>query len=272
MLRCTALFLLLLLCHPLLAEDAQIAELLAREKLQGTMVISALYGGQTYIHNAPRAAQRFPAASTFKIPNSLIALQLGVVDSQSAPFRWDGTPYSIANWNQDQTLESAFRVSCVWCYQQLARKVGKAAYRDWLPRIGYGELREPFTLSTFWLDGSLTISALEQVVFLKQVYRRQLPFSAASYDTLRTIMRSEQTADFTLYAKTGLAGGRQPKIGWYVGYVETLDDVWFFATNLDINDDLALPLRLSVTHAALRSKGVLQQVPPRQTVVSLIPR
>ncbi len=187
----------------------------------------------------------------------VVWMQLGVVDGPNAPFKWDGTRYSIANWNQDQTLTSAFQRSCVWCYQQLARQIGKTAYRDWLSRIGYGALHEPFALTTFWLDGSLTISALEQVAFLKQVYRRQLPFSAASYDTLREVMRSEQSADFTLYAKTGLAGDSQPKIGWYVGYVETADDVWFFATNLNITADPQLPLRLQLTREALRAKGIV---------------
>ena len=257
MLRTALLWLLMLHCVPLLAEDAQIARLLADQQVSGTLVISALRSGQTYIHDDARAAQRFAAASTFKIPNSLIALQLGVVDGPNAPFKWDGTRYSIANWNQDQTLTSAFQRSCVWCYQQLARQIGKTAYRDWLSRIGYGALHEPFALTTFWLDGSLAISALEQVAFLKQVYRRQLPFSAASYDTLREIMRSEQSADFTLYAKTGLAGDSQPKIGWYVGYVETADDVWFFFFYLNITADPQLPLRLQLTREALRAKGIV---------------
>lgn len=257
MLRTALLWLLMLASTPLLAEDAQIARLLADQQISGTLVISALHSGKTYIHDNTRAAQRFTAASTFKIPNSLIALQLGLVNGPNAPFKWDGTRYSIANWNQDQTLASAFRVSCVWCYQQLARQIGKAAYREWLTRIGYGALREPFALTTFWLDGSLTISALEQVAFLKQVYRRQLPFSPASYDTLREIMRSEQNTNFTLYAKTGLAADSLPKIGWYVGFVETAQDVWFFATNLDITADAQLPLRLQLTREALQAKGVI---------------
>ena len=257
MFRTSLLCLLLLLSPPLLAEDAQIARLLAEQGVEGTLVIASLHSGRTYIHNDARARQRFTAASTFKIPNTLIALQQQVVRDKDSPFKWDGTPYSIPDWNHDQTLASAFRVSCVWCYQQPARQIGPAAYRDWLRRIGYGELREPFALTTFWLDGSLKISALEQVAFLRQVYRRRLPFSPAAYDTLRQVMLSDQAPDFSLYAKTGLAGGSQPKIGWYVGYVETPDDVWFFATNLDIHEDRSLPLRLAVTRAALQAKGVL---------------
>ncbi|MBF7731086.1 class D beta-lactamase [Pseudomonas sp. N040] len=246
----------LLLCPALLAEDAQIARLLADSGVQGTLVLSSLKGGQTFIHDDARAARRFSAASTFKIPNTLIALQLGVVAGKDSPFHWDGTHYGIANWNQDQTLETAFRVSCVWCYQQLAGKIGQAAYRDWLRRIGYGVLHEPFTLTRFWLDGALQISALEQVAFLKQVYQRRLPFRPAAYDSLQQIMLSEQTGAYRLFAKTGLAGDSPPQVGWYVGYVETAEDVWFFASNLDIHDARQLPLRLALTRAALQAKGV----------------
>lgn len=257
MIRLPGLILTLLISAPTLAEDAGIAALMARNSAQGTLVISSLASGQTFTHNDARATQRFTVASTFKILNTLIALQENLVASKDAPFKWDGTHYSIASWNQDQTLESAFRASCVWCYQQLARQIGVENYREYLHAVDYGALHEPFVLTTFWLDGSLTISAQEQVVFLKQVYQRTLPFSPAAYDTLQQIMLSERTADYSLYTKTGLAGDNLPKIGWYVGYVETANDVWFFATNLDITDERQLPLRLSITHEALQAKGVL---------------
>jgi beta-lactamase class D len=40
----------------------------------------------------------------------------------------------------------------------------------------------------FWLDGSLQISALEQVNFLKDVIQHRLPFNKAAYETLRQIV------------------------------------------------------------------------------------
>lgn len=251
------LFLALFIALPATAEDPTLAALLARQQVQGSMLIASLKSGQTYVHDDVRAGQRFSAASTFKILNTLIALQEGVVAGKDSPFKWDGQIRSMANWNQDQTLESAFQRSCVWCYQQLAAKVGAEKYREYLHDIGFGQLREPFNTTTFWLDGALQISAREQVAFLKQLYQRSLPFSPAAYDTLQEIMLVEKTSDYGLYAKTGLAGDLKPGIGWYVGYVVTSDDVWLFATNLDIHDHSQLPLRLSLTRAALQAKGVL---------------
>ncbi len=241
-----------LLSFSAFAEDADIASRFAHADRDGTLVLSSLRTGETFVHNDARAQRRFSPASTFKIFNTLIALEAKAIRGADDRFTWDGQQYAIPEWNRDQTLASAFRVSCVWCYQTLARRVGAAAYREAIERAGYGELLEPFALTEFWLDGSLRISALEQVDFIKQVVRRTLPFSPHAYDTLRDIMLVEQTPDWTLRAKTGWSTRLTPSIGWYVGYVETRDEIWVFAMNLDLRDAADLPLRASLTRAAGR--------------------
>lgn len=240
------------------AEDPAIAKLFSQQGIDGTIVISLLQSGRTFIHNDHRAAQRFSTASTFKILNTLISVEEKAISGKDDVFKWDGRIYDLPNWNHDQTLESAFKVSCVWCYQELARRVGAAKYRNYLHKLAYGELREPFEETTFWLDDSLAISAIEQVEFLKKVYQRTLPFSASSYETLRQIMLVEQSPSFTIRAKTGWATRVTPQIGWYVGYVETLNDVWLFATNLEVRDEKDLPLRQKLTQEALKIKGVIE--------------
>jgi beta-lactamase class D len=251
-------FFVLLFSAQTAAEDQAIATLFARRGLEGTIVISALHSGHIFIHNDTRANHRFTTASTFKIMNALIALEEKAISGKDDVFKWDYHIYAIPDWNRDQTLESAFKVSCVWCFQELARRVGAEKYRSYLRESAYGELHEPFQETTFWLDGSLVISAIEQVDFLKKVYQRTLPFRTSSYDTLRQIMRVEQSPAFTMFAKTGLAGKSKPQIGWYVGYVETAKDVWFFAMNIGIRDEKDLPLRQKLTREALQTKGVIE--------------
>jgi beta-lactamase class D len=143
-----------------------VAQVFARHRARGTLVISPLAGGGDWVHDAARARKRFSPASTFKVPNSLIALHPGVVDEKQV-LRWDGKDRGRAEWSRDHTLESALRVSCVWCYQVLARRIGAARYRELLTRIGYGNARVGREVTTFWLDGSLQISALEQIAFLR---------------------------------------------------------------------------------------------------------
>jgi len=255
---------LVLLCLVLLfpvsarAEDPALARLFERAGVAGTIVISTLEGGASFIHDEARAQRRLPAASSFKIANTLIALEERAIAGADDVFEWDGTAREIPDWNRDQTLESAFKTSCVWCYQALARQVGAARYRHWIAALDYGELHAPFEETTFWLDGALTISAVEQVAFLKRVYRQAPPVAAASYATLRRIMCIEEGPALTLCAKTGWATRSNPRIGWYVGYVDTPRGVWFFALNIDTRDAGDLPLRQQLVREALRVKKIVE--------------
>ncbi len=252
------LTLLLLFPRPATAGDPAIAGLFTRKGLEGTMVLSSLKSGRIFVHNDDRASRRLPVASTFKILNTLIALEERVATGKDHLIRWDGRRHDLADWNRDQTLESAFRVSCVWYYQELARRIGAEKYRDYLNRSGYGKLREPFDSTTFWLDGSLEISAREQADFLRQLYLRKLPFRGSSYETLREIMVAEKTPEFTMYGKTGWAASANPQIGWYVGYIETPDEVWFFALNMDVRSESDLALRKQLVREALQAKGIIK--------------
>lgn len=237
------------------AEDVELRALFDASKIDGTLVLASL-DGREYIHNDSRSKIRYTAASTFKIPNTLIGLQEGVLVDETSIFTWDKIDRAISTWNSDQTLQSAFRVSCVWCYQQLASKIGKDSYRKYLSSMQYGELAEPFLQTNFWLDGSLTISAVEQITFLKKVYRREFPFSKKAYDVLTTVMKESSNRSGTLYAKTGFTGAAQPSIGWYVGYVQKADQVWFFALNMRMRGEADLETRRTLVQQALKIKGI----------------
>lgn len=243
------------------AEDAAIAHLFSKAGATGTLLIESARTSQRFVHNAERAQQAFTAASTFKILNTLIALEEGVMAGADAVIPWDGTRHEIADWNHDQTLQSAFKVSCVWCYQDLARRVGALKYPAYLRQAKFGQLREPFDGTQFWLDGSLTISAEQQVAFLKQLVERSLPYRVSSYDTLKAIMLVEATQRYRLYAKTGWAARSTPGVGWYVGYVEAAGDIWLFALNLDTRSTADLSLRKQIVLDALRTKGLIALQP-----------
>ena len=72
-------------------------------------------------------------------------------------------------------------------------------------------------------------------------------------------MVAERNPDFSIYGKTGWAASAEPQVGWYVGYLETHDDVWFFALNMDIRSETDLPLRKQLVREALVAKGIIRQ-------------
>ncbi|MGB5830505.1 MAG: class D beta-lactamase [Thiohalocapsa sp.] len=240
------------------AEDAELVSLFSEAGVEGTIVIATLDGSQRHVHNEMRAAQRYPAASTFKIFNTLIALDEGALSGLDEVLRWNERVHDIPDWNQDHTIKSAYAVSCVWCYQELARQIGGKRYQAHLDRAGYGGLQEPFDDTAFWLDGSLTISAEEQVAFLRQVILRTLPYQSSSSVGLREIMLTEQGEDYSLRSKTGWAARATPQIGWYVGYIEKPGATWTFAMNIDMRGKADLPLRQALTGASLRAKGIIE--------------
>lgn len=236
----------------------EIARLFAEHNVVGTLVVASADPQSVYVHNPLRSTERFSPASTFKIPNTLIALDAGIVTSKDSPFPWDGTDRGVPNWNRDQTLASAFKFSCVWCYQEIARKAGTRRYQDMLASMAYGNQSAGGAVDMFWLNGELTISAVEQIEFLRKLVRRDLPFRGEHFDTLRDIMLVEKTDDYAVYAKSGWSGsGTKPQVGWYVGYVDTGSGTWLFALNMRIDDDAQVSLRVELAMKSLAALGII---------------
>ncbi len=239
------------------ASDPDISKLYAEANVNGTLIIASLDGNKLYLHNPQRAQQAFLPASTFKIPNTLIALNEGIVQHDKTPIKWDGIKRDLAVWNQDQTLHTAFTYSCVWCYQQFAANIGQQKYQHYIKQLHYGNEKTGSELTTFWLEGDLRISTLGQVRFLRKLYNKDLPFKHEHFTLLKKIMLVEKTPDYTLYAKTGWATRTTPSHGWYVGYIETKTNTWLFANNIQIDSSAELPLRKQLVMAALKKKGII---------------
>lgn len=227
--------------------------------VNGSIIIYDLDRDSYYQHNPNRNNTAFLPASTYKIPNSLIALETGVIKDDVAILTWDGNDFSNQNWNQDLNLRLAFKYSAVWFYQVLARRIGHQRMQDFVNQIEYGNqnIGGKENLDNFWLSGELTITPQQQVDFLRRLYQNDLPFSQQTIDLVKDIMIVEQTPDYVLRAKTGWAASVTPQLGWYVGYLEQNNNVYFFATNLDIVTENDLAARLEVTRLCLQDLGLV---------------
>ena len=225
--------------------------------IEGSILIFDLNQNLTYEYNSERNTTPFLPASTFKIPNSLIALENRVIESEVSVLTWDGIVRSYPVWNQDLNIRLAFRFSAVWFYQVLARRIGHERMQEWVANIGYGNgnIGSAEDIDTFWLTGDLRITPQEQIQFLQRLYKNELPFSESTIAIVKDIMIVEQTPDYTMRAKTGWA--LASNIGWYVGYLEQNDNVYFFATNIDIQDESDLPARQAITQRCLASLNLL---------------
>ena len=228
---------------------------------RSALKIIRLSDGQIWQSGQARLTDRYPPASTSKIPHTLIMIEddMATPDTQ---FKWDGTTRFVDNWNRDQTLASAFRYSTVWVYQDLVAKQGYEAMQDWMTRLNYGNayIGDASDVTTYWLRGPLEISVDEQINFLTGLTTRDLPFSEATYSAALPLMIETQTDDYILYAKTGWRhDGESMDIGWYVGWVETQyngqPDIYVFAFNMDMPDGAGRNKRKTLVKSALASIG-----------------
>jgi beta-lactamase class D len=242
----------------------ELPELVEAFEAEGTTGTIALFDSQDGVlgcSDVKRCRQAFIPGSTFKIPNSMIALETGVVEGPDTVMKWDGQQYSVDAWNQDLKFRDAFRVSCVPCYRAIARKVGDKVEQEWVNKLDYGNHDISGGVDKFWLWGGLRISPLEQIDFLRRFDGNQLPISERTADIVRDIMTLDVTEKYVLRAKTGST--QKPDepldLGWFVGWLELGERRVFFATLIDGHrpDVDLLPVRRRVTERVLKARGLM---------------
>ncbi len=227
--------------------------------LEGAFVLLDRPHETRFVFRPDLCATRFTPASTFKILNSLIGLETGVIPDKDYVIRWDSVQRDYPEWNRDHTLQSAIRYSVVWYYQELASRVGAQRMQDYLSRVGYGNDDIAGGIDRFWLGSSLKISPFEQVDFLKRLCDGALPFSSRSVQIVQEILPAEERNGIILYGKTGFARQERDStflwVGWYVGYVQRGSRTWPYATLLlgsDKDQDQIIKSRIAITKAILR--------------------
>lgn len=207
-----------------------------------------------------RSGEAMLPASTFKIPNSLIALETGVVaDTDKEVFKWDGVKRSIEPWNRDHTLRTAFVASAVPVYQEIARRIGAERMRKYLDLLEYGNRDIGGGIDQFWLTGDLRIDPMQQVDFVDRLRRGVLPVSKRSQELVRDILVVTKVGDAVIRAKSGLLGAEagKPSLGWMVGWAEKGSAQTVFALNMDCLEPRHIAARMTLTQRCLTDIGAI---------------
>jgi len=219
--------------------NAQAIDEVIFQGYQTALVIYNRTSGDVINVNSELSARRLSPCSTFKIYNTLIGLELGLIKGDDEPwYKWDGVKCDIEGWNQNLTLREAFRVSAVPAFQILARQIGETRMNGYIKKIDYGSQDISAGIDIFWLPRpettSIKISADEQVALLNKLLDGKLPFSEKNIKILRDIMLVEKSEKGTLYGKTGSGMGADGKwnLGWFVGFLEHGDATYVFACNI----------------------------------------
>ena len=226
--------------------------------LRGCFTMIELGTNATIEYGGEECGVRTTPASTFKIPNALIALDTGVIDENTV-FPWDGKERWNPKWNQDQTLSTAIWYSSVPYFQHVAELVGAERYRAYLPAFQYGNADSSGDVTGFWLNDVLQISPREETRFLAALYEGRLPVAPRAVASVRKILElrgpsvphvrerysfvDQIPEGVVLSGKTGGAmpdeGAPIPPngvVGWFVGAVERDASTYVFACRIRSSD------------------------------------
>ncbi len=232
------------------------------QEINGCAVIYDRRERRYSFYNRVLAEKRASPCSTFKIPATLIGLESKVLRSEETVIKWNGNKYPFAEWQSDQTLEHAFKVSCVWFFRNVIDHSDRLIIEKILTQLSYGNCdignregsyngADP-ELSGFWLESSLEISPFEQVRALNRIFEEKTTQSKEHVEILKNIMLTENAGGIEIYGKTGTG---HKKNAWFVGFAVKENRKYYFAVRLE--DDLvtgkkAKEIAINILHGWLR--------------------
>jgi beta-lactamase class D len=263
LLICFLLLLSMASCSPENVKvDESLGEYFKQQQVDGCFAILDNKNGQFTIYNLDRYRDSsFLPASTFKVVNSLIGLQTGVIRDENMVIPWDGVQRR-PEWNKDLTMREAFRVSSVHYYQEVARRIGKDTMQKWLDSLAYGTKKITTQIDSFWLDNSLKISPDEQLGLMKRLYFNELPFFRNNMETVKRAMLFEDKPEYKLSYKTGTgySGPNKTRLtAWMVGWIEENGRPYFFVLNFESPKEIEVQaVRLKLVKDILGKLGFLQ--------------
>ncbi len=234
--------------------------------LEGVFVLRDEQTGCSQATDPPMADTGFRPQSTFKIANALIGLETGVIEGEHHLWKWDGAPRKLKDWEQDLELGGALKVSCVPCFQDVARRVGGERMRTWLHELRYGNEDVGGPIDAFWLDGGpLRITPRGQTELIHRLLAGETPVKPQHVELVFRLLEIEKGPGFTFRGKTGLGSMEGRAIGWLVGYAERDGHRFGYATfvrgrpeaELEAEQQRLMPLRRPLTRALLVKAGAL---------------
>ena len=224
---------------------------------EGSFVLYDLENDAWSIHDMEHATLRVAPNSTYKIYDALFGLEEEIITPENSFIAWNGETYPFEAWNADQTLQSAMNSSVNWYFESVDEQLGAANISNYIEEIGYGNENISGDFSTYWMESSLKISPIEQVELLTRLQNNSLGFAPENINAVKDAICLSSSDAGTFYGKTGT--GRvdgQDVNGWFIGYIETVDNTYFFATNIGADSDATGGNATEITMSILSNMNI----------------
>ena len=209
------------------------------------------------IYNIDNASTRIPPNSTYKIYDALLGLESGIITPEHSTFTWNGEPCPFESWESDQDLTSAMHNSVNWYFQAIDSQAGFQSVKTFLQTINYGNQNTGTNLNLYWTDFSLKISPIEQVELLQNFYQNNFHFDRKNIQAVKNALLLSTTSSGSLYGKTGTGRVNGKDVnGWFVGYIESDNNTYYFATNIQAPSNATGSQATEITEAILSDFGI----------------
>ena len=227
---------------------------------EGSFVLYDLNGDTWNIYDMEQATLRTAPDSTYKIYDALFGLEEGVIAPNDSFMAWNETDYPFEAWNADQDLYSAMQSSVNWYFQEIDKQIGSSAIQGYIQKIGYGNENISADLSSYWMQGTLKISPVEQVELLTALHNNNFDFAPENVKAVKNAICLFSSEGKNLYGKTGT--GRvdgQDVNGWFVGLLEAAGNTYFFATNIQAAENATGNKASEISLSILSDMGIWKQ-------------
>ena len=227
---------------------------------EGSFVLYDLNGDTWKVYDMEQATLRTAPNSTYKIYDALFGLEEDVIAPDDSFMAWDGTNHPFEAWNGNQDLLSAMQSSVNWYFEEIDMKIGSSAIQDYIRKIGYGNEIVNANLSTYWMQGALKISPVEQVELLTSLHNNRFDFAPENINAVKNSICLFSSEDKNFYGKTGT--GRvdsQDVNGWFVGLLETTGNTYFFATNIQAAENATGGKASEISLSILSHMGIWKE-------------
>lgn len=185
------------------------------------------------VYDPDNARKRISPNSTYKIYDALLGLESGVISPESSVISWNGEACPFEAWEGDQDLNSAMKNSVNWYFQSIDSQLGSDSIKSFLHTIQYGNQQTGSDMDLYWTDSSLKISPLEQVELLKKFNENEFHFSPDNISAVKKALQLSSSDAGNFFGKTGTGRIDNRDVnGWFVGYVETSDNTYYFSVNI----------------------------------------
>ncbi|HAR6602031.1 TPA: beta-lactam sensor/signal transducer BlaR1 [Staphylococcus pseudintermedius] len=222
----------------------------------GSFVMYSMKKDKYYIYNEKESRKRYSPDSTYKIYLALFGLDRHIISDKNSRMSWNHNHYPFDSWNKDQDLNTAIQNSVNWYFERISNQLSKNYTSDQLKQLNYGN-KNLGSYKAYWLEDSLKISNLEQVIVLKNMMEQNNHFSKNEKKQLSSSLLIRKNENYALYGKTGtgIVNGKYNN-GWFVGYVITNHDKYYFSTHLSDEKASGENAKL-INEKILKEMGVL---------------